>query len=199
MRLKSAKPCSEHISRKAVRTAISKQKDGNIVESDNHGKSASNKKYNDYSMEKVKTHIKSFLAMESHYNRDGSKRQYLASNLNVIKMYELFIAENRKVVEEHFYRKIFNSCFNLGFHQPKKDQCDVCIKYKNAKDKSELEEDYQQHLTNKQAARNLKTKVKERASTDKSMIVAAFDVQKVQQVPYGEHLDFFYKRKMYIT
>ena len=63
MRLKSAKPCSEHINRKAVRTAISKQKDGNIVESDNRGKSASNKKYNDYSMEKVKTHIKSFLAM----------------------------------------------------------------------------------------------------------------------------------------
>ena len=61
------------ISRKAVRTAISKRKDREIVESDNHGKSASNKKYNDDLMEKVKTHIKSFPVMESHYNREGSK------------------------------------------------------------------------------------------------------------------------------
>ena len=49
-------------------------------------------------------------------------------------MYELFVAENGKVVV-----KIFNNCFNLGFHQLKKDQCDVCIEYKNAKDKSKLE------------------------------------------------------------
>ena len=75
-------------------------------------------------------------------------------------MYELFVAENGKVVEEHFYRKSFNNCFNLGFHQPKKDQCDVCIEYKNSKDKSKLEKDYQQHMKNKHGARNLKAKVK---------------------------------------
>lgn len=42
------------ISRKVVRTVISKRKDGNIVESDNRRKSASNKKYNDDLMAKVK-------------------------------------------------------------------------------------------------------------------------------------------------
>ena len=113
-------------------------------------------------------------------------------------MYELFVAENGKVVEEHFYRKIFNNCFNLGFHQPKKDQCDFCIEYKNARDKLKLEKDYQQHLKNKHAIRNVKTKVKERASTDRSMIIAAFDPQKVLQVSHGEYSDFFYKRKMFV-
>ena len=54
-------------------------------------------------MEKVKTHIKSFPGMESHYNHKGSKRQHLGSNLNIIKVYELFLAENRKVVKEHIY------------------------------------------------------------------------------------------------
>ena len=49
---------------------------------------------------------------------ESQKDQYLASNLNVLKMYELLVAENGKVVEEHFYWKIFNNNFNLGFHQP---------------------------------------------------------------------------------
>ena len=43
-----------NISRKVVRTVISKRKDGNIVESDNRRKSVSNKKYNDDLMAKVK-------------------------------------------------------------------------------------------------------------------------------------------------
>ena len=184
------------VSRKAARTAVSKRAEGNIVDADKHGKMASNVKYNADSIDKVKTHIKSFPVMESHYNRECSKRQYLASNLNIRKMYELFIAENGEIAEEHFYRKIFNEQFNLGFHQPKKDQCDVCIEHKNAIDKPKLEDAYKKHLKNKQAARNLKTRVKELASKDKLLAVAAFDLQKVLSVPYGEHSDFFYKRKL---
>ena len=46
--------------------------------------------------------------MESQYSRESSKGQYLASNLNVRKMYELFIKEHSDIkVEEHFYRKVF--------------------------------------------------------------------------------------------
>lgn len=111
-------------------------------------------------------------------------------------MYKLLVAENGKTVEKHFYRKIFNENFNLGFHQPKKDQCDVCIEYKNAIDQTKLEDAYQEHLKNKHAARNLKTRVKELASKDKSLTVAAFDLQKVLSVPFGEHSGFFYKRKL---
>ena len=113
-------------------------------------------------------------------------------------MYELFTKENdgKSGVEEHFYRKVFSESFNLGFHQPKKDQCDVCIEYKNAIDKTKLEAKYQEHQKNKQSARNLKTKMKEMASQDKSLVVAAFDLQKVLSVPHGEHSDFFYKRKL---
>ena len=64
--------------------------------------------------------------MESHYKREGTKRQYLASSLNITKIYDLFILQSPdKTVHEQFYRKVFNEHFNLGFHQPKKDQCDV--------------------------------------------------------------------------
>lgn len=38
--------------------------------------------------------------------------------------------------------------------------------------------------------------MKEMASKEKSLIVAAFDLQKVLSVPYGEHSDFFYKPKL---
>ena len=183
------------VSRKVARTAVSKRAEGNIVDADKRDKMASNVKYNADLIETVKTHIKSFPVMENHYNRESSKRQYLASNLNIRKMYKLFVAENGKTVEEHFYRKIFNKHFNLGFHQPKKDQCDACIEYKNAIDQTKLENEYQEHLKNQHATRNLKTRVKELASKDKSLTVAAFDQQKVLSVPFREHSDFFYKRK----
>ena len=186
-----------NISRKVVRTAIEKRSQGNIVTEDLRGKKQSHIKYDEETVNKIKSHIKSFPVMESHYSRESSKRQYLASNLNVRKMYELFIKEHSDVkVEEHFYRKIFSDSFNLGFHQPKKDQCDICIEYKNAIDKSKLEKKYQEHQKNKNTARNLKTKMKDIASKQKSLVVAAFDLQKVLSVPYGEHSDFFYKRKL---
>ena len=39
----------------------------------------------------IKEHIKSFPVMESHYMREQSSRRFLGSNLNLTKMYELFL------------------------------------------------------------------------------------------------------------
>lgn len=42
-------------------------------------------------IEKIKTHIESFVVMESHYCRKQTKRQYLEASLSIKKMYELFM------------------------------------------------------------------------------------------------------------
>ena len=83
----------------------------------------------------VKTHINSFPKMESHYCRKSTKRQYLASNLNITRMYELYKdqqkSKNKLFVRQAVYRTIFLTEFNLGFHIPKKDQCKLCTKFEN--------------------------------------------------------------------
>ena len=111
-----------------IRTAIEKCSDGNVVKADMRGGSTSSQKCDDEFTNTVKRHIMKFPVLESHYCKEGSKRQFLSSDLNVKKMFELFKKEHKDTpVKEHFYRSIFNQNFNLRFHQPKKDQCEICL------------------------------------------------------------------------
>lgn len=64
------------ISRKMICTAISKKQSGNLVSEDARGKGQSNIKYDDTCLESVKQHIKKFPVVESHFCREGTKRQY---------------------------------------------------------------------------------------------------------------------------
>ena len=138
-----------------------KKRDENLIADDVRGKTASHVKYDSDTLDAVKEHIKKFPVMESHFCREGTKRQYLASNLNITKMYELFVKENPNTeIQEHYYRKAFNENFNLGFHQPKKDQCNVCLEYQNAVDKTQLQEKYDNHIKSKNETRKLKTEIK---------------------------------------
>ena len=76
-----------NISKKVVRTAIEKRAQGNLVTEDMREKKQNNVKYDEETVNIIKSHIKSFPVMESHYSRESSKGQYLASNLNVRKMW----------------------------------------------------------------------------------------------------------------
>jgi hypothetical protein len=81
----------------------------------------------------VLDHIKSFPVVESHYTRNATNRKYLAPELNIEKMYELYNEECtnscRKLVKQIFYRKMFITKYNFQFFHPKKDQCSVCSLY----------------------------------------------------------------------
>ena len=46
---------------------------------------------------------------------------------------------------------MWNTCFNLGFHKPKKDQCEVCTDLKNLTPqlKKKLEEKYETYQKKK--------------------------------------------------
>jgi hypothetical protein len=106
-----------------------------------------------------------------------------------------------KAASERQYRDIFNSEFNLSFHQPKKDQCDLCFKYNaaNQEDKQKLQEEYDQHQANKVIVRDLKARDVKYARQQRgnhTLCTATYDLQQVLNVPEGETSAFFYKRKL---
>jgi len=57
----------------------------------------------------------------------------LDSRLNLAKMYDLYTEECQSKaitpVKCSIYRHIFNAEFNLDFHTPKKDRCDLCEQF----------------------------------------------------------------------
>ena len=85
----------------------------------------------------IENHIELFPVIDSHYCRRRSKRQYLATDLSITKMYELFCEWSKdehpglKIPGIGLYREVFNNTYNIGFFQPKKDQCDSCDSWKH--------------------------------------------------------------------
>ena len=120
------------ISDRVMRTTIEKSKRGH-TKPDKRGCNPS-RCYPPEVIEEMKNHIKRFPVIESHYVRVKSKCQFLSSNLNLHTTFELYLADSSiiKKVGETTYHNIFNTCFNLGFHKPKKDCCEFCIEFENA-------------------------------------------------------------------
>lgn len=146
-----------------------------------------------------------FPRVESHYCRVSTEAQYLEQGLNVATMYRLYKewmrSKNEKsIAAEHHYRHIFNFSYNLRFHVPKKDQCDICTQYKFSSDveKARLEDGYRKHQENKTTARQLKDEDKKNASNNSSLCVASFDLQKVLSTPKAETSVLYYRRKLAI-
>ncbi|GFO45998.1 tRNA uridine 5-carboxymethylaminomethyl modification enzyme mnmg [Plakobranchus ocellatus] len=62
------------------------------------------------------------------------------------------------------YRRIFDEEFNLAFHKPKKDQCEICTSQGN-NPTDEERESFEEHLSNKLKAREIKEQEKLAAKT----------------------------------
>lgn len=84
----------------------------------------------DNKITEVIEHIKSFPVEDSHFCRASTNRKYLSTGLSVAKMYSLYVEKYDEPVKENIYRKVFNEKFNLSFHKPKKDVCDLCSEFK---------------------------------------------------------------------
>lgn len=97
----------------------------------------------DVARQSVKDHINSFYRIESHYCRSSTQREYLEATLNKTRMFRLYQTSKycHSGVKSHLYSTIFDTEFNLGFHRPSKDLCDLCDKFKKAQDLNLLTED----------------------------------------------------------
>lgn len=155
--------------------------------------------------EAVKKFIKKFKCSEAHYTRGKSSiRRYLPSTLNITKMAKMYNKEKETEnpdlkVKVNFFRRIFNTCFNLGFGTPRTDMCSTCLSLKerikresNVDQKQQLRVEYALHRKRAKAFYMLLRE------TDPKMITISFDCQKNQPLPKVPDQSAYYSRQLYI-
>lgn len=149
-------------------------------------------------IQKIRSHIESFPCIDPHYLRADTQRQYLEPGLSIQKMYRLFKSENESDnIKCHFYRKIFNTEYNLSFFVPKKDMCDSCCKYQSISDPSAKQTaEHLKHKELNQSAKERKMADKQLAQLDSTVAIISYDLQNVFHLPKGSASNFFYKRKL---
>lgn len=100
----------------------------------------------------------------------------------------------KRIASLSHYRKIFNTEFNIGRFVPKKDQCELCNRWKFALDQAERKtfvQEYAAHLKSKRLLKKIKDADKASASAEK-----CFDLQKVLTCPKSETSVFYYLSKL---
>ena len=172
------------------------------TEPDGRGKHGKQSSVSDVNCQKVVDHINSFPVIDSHYCRARTNKKYLDPGLNIEKMYDLHKMNTCKLgehaVKPSYYRSVFNTCFNIGFHVPKTDRCDRCeeIKIKQKENIRILDierKEYDTHLREKVSMRSEKKIDKERCDENYLMIV--FDLENVITLPKAEVSSFFLQTK----
>ena len=109
-------------------------------------------KVQDRHLDNVRSHIKSFPRMASHYSRkENNKKRFLKEGLNVQRMYNLYLEKYEPTVFQNMkdlttasieqakppqkikpkvtyrrYLQVFNTEFNFGFGRPRSDTCARC-------------------------------------------------------------------------
>ena len=99
-------------------------------------------------------------------------------------------------VSESYYRLVFNTEYNLAFHRPMKDQCDLCKSFQNSinDEKAKLQEEYDSHISNKLLSRASKDSDKLKAKSD--FVAACFDLEEVLLTPHSFESVLYCKRRL---
>ena len=194
-----------NISDQMIHTANNKSKlIPGVCETDKRGKHKNRpNRVSGSQVEFIKRHIESFPVTESHYCRKDSKKQYLAPDLSLPKMYHLYLEkaakDGIKPEKISMYRHIFDNSYNIGFHRPTKDQCDFCKVYNTPQnERANIQEEFEVHHKNLTAARESKTIDKKfaQSSQDPQFAAACFDMQEVLMTPKGFESVLYYKRRL---
>ncbi|CAG9765767.1 unnamed protein product [Ceutorhynchus assimilis] len=191
-----------NISSRTVRTAVSKSSETGIIKPDLRGKKSPPQKNPENVKNVIREHIKSIPVVSSHYCRTTTKRNHLPPNLSEKRLYEDYklSCEDRDVVPEKFSitRNVFVTEFNLGFHRPKKDRCDLCTKFSSLEEQEKfpLQEEYDLHLIRKQEARDHKKDDKERSKVNNSFASYTMDMEKVLVTPSLNVGKLYYAQKL---
>ena len=142
--------------------------------------------------EQVKEHINQFPAENSHYSRhDNPNRQYLAPDLNINRMYQLYrdwcSKHSYDPVSARAYRDIFNTQFNLGFGSPKSDTCTVCDRGSDEDHKAAASASFAAAQQDREFAKN-----------SDNVYYATFDLQKTLPLPRLSTSIAFYLRQVWL-
>lgn len=191
------------ISDRVVRTVLSNISNIGVCQEDKRGRHATRpNKTTELSKSFVREHIESYKCVQSHYCRKDTQKCYLDANLNVLQMYANYkakcIGKNIEPVSQKIYRKIFDSEYNIGFHHPLKDQCDYCVAFKNfsSEDKVKKQAEYDDHIQNKEKARENKDQDKKKTFTESDLAVCCFDLEEVFLTPNSFNSSLYFKRRL---
>ncbi|KAJ8969912.1 hypothetical protein NQ314_001529 [Rhamnusium bicolor] len=171
------------ISSKKILAALDKSSGHGVVKPDQRGRKPPPQKKTEATKDIIRADIKSLPLIASHYCRSTTKWEYLPTGLSENRLYldyKEYCAEIGVAPEKaSFYKHIFTSEFNIGFHRPKKDQYDI-----NA------------HLAREIEAREAKQVDKNRAKLDKSFICFAVNMEKILLTPSLQVGKLYYTQKL---
>ncbi|KAJ8966377.1 hypothetical protein NQ314_003553 [Rhamnusium bicolor] len=184
---------------KIIRTVQEKQGTltKGILQAEMRGKHNKHASISDDIKNAVRNHINSILRIESHYCRSETKKEYIDGSKTISELYRDYktSCEKQNIPYSNYlmYYTIFNNEFNIAFFIPKKDQCELCLAFKNASpgEKIELQEKHDTHLKEKELSR----KEKEKDKTSNS-VVAVYDLQAVLPCPTGDATSLYYVSKL---
>lgn len=186
-----------------IKTIVKKKRNSNsgFIEVDIRRDPAN--KISPIKVNEIRNHINSFPLYESHYTRASSSQKYLASDLTVTKMYELYSESHENPVSYTKYRQIFLT-MGIKMKKPKTDCCNKCeifkMKINSAQDETEKEQQkLMQEKHHKEADDAYKAKAADKAIAKgvPSLKVLTFDLQKCLPTPNLETSVSFYKRLLW--
>lgn len=188
------------ISQSRIDLAIKKNKNQQIQ--DNRGSGSGKNKISADKIEEIVKFIKLFPKYKSHYCRNNYEGRYLAPNLNLQKLYNIYVDSNEKSVSLPFFKKIFYQKFNLHFKKPQKDTCLRCDTFavnKQAATGKKLEELELAHNNHLDHAYSLRDQMNNDLNDSKNIPeveVLTFDLQKTHNLPYIPTSVAYYKRQL---
>ncbi|XP_015903193.1 uncharacterized protein [Parasteatoda tepidariorum] len=106
--------------------ALRKEENEKEPGEDLRGKKPPANKTSEEQLNRVRDHINKFPRYDSHYALNP-KGKYLKSDLNVKKMYNMYVEQctfnNTPYVKENIYRSVFKEEYSLTFLSPRRDPC----------------------------------------------------------------------------
>lgn len=153
--------------------------------------------------ENVMQFLNKLKCSETHYCVNRTGRKYLPAELNITKLWRMYIAETENEnlhVKQHYFRYIFNRSYNLGFGSPRVDVCSTCLslqeKIKACKNEPEKANLMVLKRVHRLKYKKFYTLLKENRD---DLLILSFDCQKNQPLPKLPDQSAYYCRQLYLN
>lgn len=189
-----------------ITRALRNKATGGTPPVDRRGKHIPSNKTSEEKLNEVKQFINRFPSYQSHYSRKKNpERRYLAPDLCLSKMYNLYKEQTETPVSNFIFRYIFHKDFNLHFHPPVSDSCKRCdmfeMKLKSTNDPellTQINVDRELHQRKADKARDgMKFDAEMGKESQNDVTVIAFDLMKTLPTPILTTGICYYKRQLW--
>ncbi|XP_068084004.1 uncharacterized protein [Anabrus simplex] len=171
---------------------------------DRRGLAGGRNKLPENKLREVIDHIKKFPRYKSHYRRSDTQAEFLAPEITVNVMYDMYKDEVSNSVSKASYKKIFLTKFNIKRKPLKKDTCNVCdtlevqIQNTTGCEAENFKSKKENHLEQARIAQDMRSSDMSKAKQDGALEVLCFDLEKTLPLPRIPTNTVFYKRQLWL-